>query len=191
MSQTVATPLSDEAIAAALSWPGAHWEVVEGRVVEKPSMGAFAHSISQVRYLALREFVLAHQLGFVTIEGVFIVDPVRDTRRCPDVAFVSIERWPAERELPDEGDYDVVPDLVIEIISPKDRAKDVSKKLREYFRIGVRRVWRIQPETREIFRFSSPKQIEVIDGDDEFLDGGDILPGFRIPLASLFRKSVY
>jgi Uma2 family endonuclease len=80
----------------------------------------------------------------------------------------------------------VVPDLAIEVISPTNTAADVLVKVRDYFRAGVRRVWVIYPVEGEVYAYESPTVIRVLQRGDE-LDGEDVLPGFRLPLATLFE----
>lgn len=170
-----------------LSHPDARYEIVDGEVVEKPPMGVFAHLVAVNLFNRLQDFLRTHRLGRVTIETMFILDAVRDLRRQPDVAFVAFDRWPADREVPEQGDWDVVPDLVVEIISPNDRAEKVDAKVREYFHHGVRQVWHVFPQQRRMHLHVSPRDVRILDEGNE-LDGGSLLPGFRTPLAPLFRR---
>jgi Uma2 family endonuclease len=50
----------------------------------------------------------------------------------------------------------------------------------------VRSVWVVYPKRREVYVYASPTQVHVLPSDQE-LDGGDLLPGFRLPLAALFE----
>jgi Uma2 family endonuclease len=63
-------------------------------------------------------------LGTSVTAMLFVLDAEHDLRRRPDVAFVSAARWPLDRALPGTGDWDVVPDLAVEVISPNDVFKD-------------------------------------------------------------------
>ena len=128
-------------------------------------------------------------LGTAICEALFILDPVLDLRRRPDVAFVSKDRWPLDRPIPEIGDWLVVPDLAVEVISPGDTVEDYLDKLKEYFKYQVRQVWVVVPRFREILVYSSPSQYRTLTIDDE-LDGGDVLPGFRLKLADLFNQPV-
>jgi Uma2 family endonuclease len=117
---------------------------------------------------------------------LYRIDQAKDLQRRPDVSFVSHARWPIRRRVPDVPVWDLVPDLAIEVVSPSNSANDVQKRIHEYFNAGVIRVWVVYPEEREVYVYSSPKQIQVLQiGDD--LDGGELLPGFRLPLAALFE----
>ena len=82
----------------------------------------------------------------------------------------------------------MIPDLVVEVISPRDTDRTIQRKLREYFAAGVRQVWVVRPLDESISIYDSPKSVRIL-GADEELDGGDILPGFRIPIAPIFRRT--
>jgi Uma2 family endonuclease len=103
------------------------------------------------------------------------------------VAFVSAQRWPLDRELPPTGDWPVIPDLAVEVVSPNDIFQDVVAKMKEYFRLGVRQVWIILPLDRQVYVYDSPTQVRIVTTTED-LDGGAILPGFRVPLATLFHR---
>lgn len=91
-----------------------------GKVVELPETGTFASFVAMALFEALRSYLREHQRGRAAHEMVFVIDEARDLRRRPDVAFVSFQRWPADRVIPEEGDWVVVPDLAVEVISPND-----------------------------------------------------------------------
>jgi Uma2 family endonuclease len=116
---------------------------------------------------------------------LFRVDQAKNLQRRPDLAFVSHARWPIHRRLPDIEAWDMVPDLVVEVVSPSDRAGQVQAKTHEYFKAGVTRVWVVYPRQHEVYVYASPTQIQVLQLGEE-LDGGDLIPGFRLPRAALF-----
>ena len=97
-----------------------------------------------------------------------------------------IRRWPVNRRAPDVSVWDLVPDLAIEVVSPTNAAVEVQAKIDEYFEAGVSRVWVIYPKQKNIHIYASPTQIQVLQLGDE-LDGGDLIPGFRLPLGCVVR----
>lgn len=189
MTKAASRENPSEGVVAPRSQTASFGEVVDGEIVELPDMSIFAYVIALRLRDALSAYAETHRRGVAAHEWVFVLDAARPLKRKPDAAFVSFDRWPEDREIPEQGDWQVVPDLAIEVISPSDLNRDVSQKVREYFRYGVRQVWIIQPEARQVLVYLSPKSIEVFDRDD-VLDGGDILPGFRMPVAELFRRTV-
>jgi Uma2 family endonuclease len=104
------------------------YEVVNGQRVELASKGTFAALLATTIASCLREFLVGRGLGRVAAEGLFVLDADKDLRRRPDVAVVSAERWPMDQPIPKEGDWAVIPDLAVEVISPNDLVKSVTHK---------------------------------------------------------------
>jgi Uma2 family endonuclease len=102
------------------------------------------------------------------------------------VAFVSYKRWPKGRAWPHTDPWPVVPDLAVEVVSPNDLAEDLRIKVSEYFKAGVQQVWIVYPKLALVDVYESATAMRVHGRTDE-LDGGSILPGLRLPVASLFE----
>lgn len=98
--------------------------------------------------------------------------------------FIARTKIPPEGLGP--GFLRIPPDLVVEVISPSNRAKAVREKIAEYFSAGVRQVWVVHPRRRNVAVHASPSEVRVFGEDDE-LDGGDVVPGFRLPVAEIFE----
>jgi Uma2 family endonuclease len=105
--------------------------------------------------------------------------------RCPSVAFFSWDKFPG-RWIPDDPIADVVPDLVVEVLRKGNTWGEMARKVREFLDAGVRLVWLIDPPKCTARVFSTPDQSDLLREDQE-LDGGDVLPGFSVPLAELFH----
>ena len=161
------------------------YEIINGQVLEKP-VSAKATWIASFLIQHLGHFVLAHRLGWVVVEMLFRIDRAMDLQRRPDMAFVPFDRWPRSRQVPEGATWDVVPDLAVEIISPSNTADGVMAKVEEYFRAGSRLVWVIYPNQCKVYAYESPTSVRILQvGDD--LDGGAVVPGFRLPVAVLFE----
>ena len=163
-------------------------EVVNGQEVAKANMGALEYVISAVLNLELGIHTKVLNLGRVVSEGLFRLNPAQRTMRRPDVAFISYERWARDRKLTSAHGWDVVPELVVEVVSPTDLAVEILAKVREYLKAGVIQVWVIFPNVREVHIFEGETGCRIF-GPSDSLDGGDLLPGFRLALADLFRDS--
>lgn len=163
-------------------------EIVDGQHVELPPMSAYATWVASRLHGRLWAYTEEHALGTSVTEMLCILDAEHDLRRRPDVAFVSTARWPLDKVLPETGDWAVVPNLAVEVISPNDRFKDVLARVREYFQYGVQVVWVISPEEQQVYVYTSPTHVCVLMAAD-VLTSDDLLPGFRLPVVSLFQRS--
>lgn len=158
-------------------------ELIDGVLVEK-AMGFVESALAGLILSLLRAFVDPPNLGIVTgADGVVRLFP--GLVRIPDVAFTSWDRIPGRR-YPEAPIPDLVPDLAIEVLSESNTPAEMERKLGDYFRAGVRLVWMVAPKTRTV-RVCTPEG-EAMRDASQTLDGGDVLPGFVLDLASLFAE---
>jgi Uma2 family endonuclease len=162
------------------------YEVVDGKRVELPPMGVHETHLASDLFIALGPFIKSRQLGRAECEMVFVLDAETGLQRRPDLAFVSYERWPRAHPVPRTAAWQVVPNLAIEVVSPSNTMEEVLRKVREYLRAGVQRVWVVLPVEEQVYVYSSPTSIRVLERSGE-LDGEDVLPQFRLPLSELFE----
>ncbi|MFI5460721.1 MAG: Uma2 family endonuclease [Isosphaerales bacterium] len=163
------------------------YEVVGGEIVENPPMGAMESILASFLSHLMGLFARSNGFGRVVVETHFYIDRARKLKRRPDVAFVSAKRWPLKRPAPQTEAWDVVPDLAVEVVSKTNTADQIDKKIDEYFQAGVSDVWVIYPGTSKIYVYNSPTRVSVLQRGDE-LDGGALLPGFRVALSTLFEE---
>lgn len=104
--------------------------------------------------------------------------------RIPDVSFTNWDRLPG-RKVPNESVPDVSPDLAVEVLSAGNTRTEMERKLKEYFLSEVSVVWFVDPKKRTVRVYSSPDDLTELKATDT-LDGGDLLPGFSVPVARLF-----
>ena len=91
--------------------------------------------------------------------------------------------------MPDEPVPDLVPDLAVEVLSASNTPLEMANKLREYFEAGTRLVWYVNPPTRSVLVYTSPEASQRL-GEADTLTGGEVLPGFAVPVAEVFRLGV-
>jgi Uma2 family endonuclease len=185
MMATVTSPELDE-IEQPIIEPDDEYEVVDGRIVEEPHLGMFEHRMAYRLAVSISFFDPSGRLGEVVPDGLFILRHNPMLRRRPDVAFVSTQRWPTDRSPIREVAWDVIPDIAVEFTSPSDLIDDLMDKIEEYFAAGVRLVWVIYPKQRKLYAYQSPTSVAVLSEGDE-LDGGAVLPGYRLSLTPLFE----
>ena len=140
------------------------------------------HGIRAPRFITIAP--CSRRLGWLVASdsGVWLErDP--DTVREPDIAFTSAERLPLDVRL--TGYAEVVPDLVVEIVSPSDSRREVHDKAQMWLRHGVRLVWVVHPDTRTVDVHQQDGSVATL-GDDSSLDGLDVLPGFSCAVSAVF-----
>ncbi|OLE45343.1 MAG: hypothetical protein AUI36_22805 [Cyanobacteria bacterium 13_1_40CM_2_61_4] len=106
--------------------------------------------------------------------------------RAPDISFVS-RAWLAALgfKRSTRSFFPGAPDLAVEILSPSNTRAEIDKRLKDFFESGARLVWIIDPdgERAEICRGLTRREL----GSGGFLEGEDLLPGFRYALDDLFK----
>lgn len=167
-------------------WPT---ELVDGILVRKECSWRKGVLSSRVAFEIVR-FASKDNLGLAAgTRGMvrFNLDLVR----MPDVSFI---RWdsvedPTEIENPAGAFLEYPPDLAVEVLSPGNTRKEMEIKLAEYAKAGVKLVWYVDPERQEVdvFPKANPKRKKTFTLADT-LDGGNVLPGFSLPVAKIFEK---
>jgi Uma2 family endonuclease len=154
------------------------FEFIGGEIVEVPS-NPYSSKIAMRFGRHIGNFVDERDLGHVTGEaGGYMVS---GERYAPDVAYISKARQP---ELVREGYNPNPPDLAIEVFSPSDSEKKLRIKLANYLAAGTV-VWVAYPETKEIEVYVPGQPYKVV-GIDDTLDGGAVLPGFKLAARDIF-----
>jgi len=160
-------------------------ELVRGELIMVSPAGYAHGSIAGRITQALGEFVRPRGLGDVLgAEPGFYIAHDPDTVRAPDVAFVRADRIPTDDET---RFFEGAPDLAVEVLSPNDRASEVNAKVQDWLDAGCRMVWVVDPETKTVSVYRSRAHIEVLGVSDTLL-GGDVLPGFSLPVAEIFAR---
>jgi Uma2 family endonuclease len=158
-------------------------ELIAGRLRVSEPPGGLHGSIAVQLASRLTAWVEKHDLGTVMVETGYIVRRGPDTVRGPDVSFVRRERL--EPANVPEAFIGFAPDLAVEILSPDDGPATVESKVADYLRGGTLLVWIVDPGRRAI-------EVRTPDGATEsfeeagWLDGAEVIPGFRCPVAELF-----
>jgi Uma2 family endonuclease len=166
-----------------LSDDGMRHELVRGELRTLPPAGEEHGIVAGEGFRLIANHVRANRLGQVfAAETGFFLEHNPDVVRAPDVAFVAASRF--ERG-PSPRFSDLVPDLVVEVVSPYDTAREVEEKVQAWLRAGVRLVWVVHPSTRSVTVYRSLHDIHALT-ENEQLDGGDVLPGFACSVGDFF-----
>ena len=158
---------------------GVKGELVRGVLRETRSAGGEHGEVAMALGAALVAHVRPDRLGRIAGSDAGILlerDP--DTVREPDVAYFSAETLPLEVKV--RGYYEVVPDLVVEIVSPRDRDRphEIAERVAMWQSFGVPLVWAVYPVERIIAAHPADGPT-LIYTEDDTLDGGSVLPEFR------------
>ena len=158
------------------------FELVHGVLVEKV-MGYWESVLATALGRLVGNFVDRHKLGSVAGEaGMLRLSP--GLVRIPDLSFISRTRLARHRRarapiLP------LAPDLAVEVLSDGNTRREMERKVNEYFGAGCRLVWLVDPRTRTVAVYTSAANVSTLT-EKQTLTGGDVLPGFRLPLRNLF-----
>ena len=159
-------------------------ELVDGILVEK-AMGAYESMLAGEILRLIGNFVKPRKLGTVLGEaGMLRLAP--GLVRIPDVAFLSMEKFPSGR-FPKGAIAPLAPDIAVEVLSASNTRQEMAEKLQEYFRYGARLVWYVDPERRTIQVFTSVENSRTL-GESDLLDGGEVLPEFQLNIRELFAE---
>ena len=179
-----AQPLMTADEILALDLPGKSTELVRGHLVVREPPGSFHGRVAARLAYLIGHHVYQHDLGSVFSQDTgFQIASNPDSVRAPDVAFVPTAR---AAEIPPRGYARMTPDLVAEIVSPGDSPGELLSKIGDWLEAGASLVWVIDPARREGRVHRADGTVAIIPTEGA-LDGEDVLPGFRCPLAEVFR----
>lgn len=159
------------------------YELVEGELRERVSPNYDHYRL--VGRLSGFLFIHVEERGLGDVgpelHVLFEVDP--DTVLLPDIAYYRTDRAPAVDQR--VGLTRVVPDLVVEVLSPANTALEIDEKIQIYLRAGVCIVWIVNPNLRSVTIYGADGTVRsVLPGG--MLDGGNVLPGFALPVDRIF-----
>ena len=158
------------------------FELIDGEIVEKVPTEEHSAIAGNI-YAALRAFVNPHKLGRVLFEVRHQLPNDADNSRLPDVEFTRAERV---KPLVTRGAVTQLPDLAVEVKSHTDRHTAMRRKALYYLDNGLQLVWLVYPDTRRIEVWTNDTSQTLVSG--ETLDGGDVIPGFTMPVAEVFAE---
>jgi Uma2 family endonuclease len=182
MSTAARTITTAEELLAASSSLG-RCELVRGELrILSPAGGKHGRITGRLHSL-MGYYVMTHGLGEVhSAETGFILERKPDTVRAPDIAFISKAR---AAQADTKGFIPIAPDLVVETLSPDDRASEVSAKIQWWLEHGVREAWVVDGHNQSVTVHRPDGAIRRY-GLDETIEGGEVIPSLNLPLRDLF-----
>lgn len=161
------------------------FEFVDGKVVPKVSP-KYKYSSLQLRLLlTLNQWCESSGCGRVLPEWAVILQRRgKDWVPVPNLTYVSYERLSADWD--EDEPCPVIPELVIEIISPGQSFGEMTQKATDYLIAGVSRVWVADNQAQSITSFGANEFPQTFWINDTISD--DLLPGLFIPVTDLFAQ---
>jgi Uma2 family endonuclease len=174
-------------------YAGQRVELVRGKPVEMTPTSDLHESghesdlhgkVANLIALYMTAHVMEHDLGEVrAAETGFYLGRDPDVVRAADAAFIGKDR---ARDIDDPDRFTPFPpDLAVEVVSFDDLAGETQAKISDYLAAGVRLMWIIYPQQKQVAVYRPDGTGETL-GVGDTLTGGDVLPGFALPLAKLF-----
>lgn len=158
------------------------FELIYGEIIE--SVPTEEHGVIALRIGSrILIFVELHDLGRAGVEIRYRLPDDPHNARLPDISFTGKARaLPLVRQ----GAVPQMPDLAVEIASPDDDLDNLRKKIAYYLENGTKLAWLVLPEQQqvEIYRADAER---VTLGIEDTLDGGAVLPGFRLSIRYIFQ----
>jgi Uma2 family endonuclease len=163
---------------------GKRLELVEGELHEMAPAGWEHGDVSLNLSTPVDSHVRKHDLGkCVAAETGFLLRTNPDTVRAADLAFVSKARLRRLKFAP--GFFPGPPDLAVEVLSPWDRLGEVEEKIADWLRAGTKQVWVVHPRQKTVAIYRKNQEPLVLTSKDT-LQGGALLPGFKLAVKALF-----
>ena len=164
---------------------GLRRELVRGEVRTMAPAGYQHGRIAQNIAASLDRLVREEGVGVIlAAETGFKLAGDPDTVRAADVAFVARERAEAAGEV--AGYWPGAPDLAVEVVSPNDRFAEVEEKVADWLAAGTRMVIVANPQGKTVTVRISEREARIL-SEGEVIDGGEVVPGWSLPVADVFR----
>ena len=161
-------------------------ELVRGVLIPVMTPAGEQHgALAAFLTVELGTFVRANDLGRLYVEVGYRLFTNPDTVRGPDISFVSRERRATQPRR--RGFIHGIPDLAVEIASIDKTMADLAAKAAEYLEAGAALVWVVGPESRQVLVHRRGFPTLTL-SESNTLDGGEVLPGFELPISRLFAE---
>ncbi len=162
-------------------------EIVAGELIMSPKNNFQHEQICERLNFTLESFNRLHRLGAVSGSSMGFWMENRNCR-APEVSFVPKERLLRLGFKPDTRTFfPGAPDLAAEVLSPGNTRAEMDERLADFFAGGARIVWMVHPDEQFVEVCRSRTDRRIVDPAG-FLDGEDVLPGFRLPVGDLFKN---
>ncbi len=170
------------------------FEILDGEIVPKmPNVFGHTEAANNIA-LFINIYALPKKLGKAYVEGTVIKPDSFDRNwvkgsRIPDVLYVSQERLNDYKDANPDWEnrpLALIPDLVIEVVSPTDSYTEINQRVKRYLNDSVRLVWVMDPQERTIVIYVPNSDQQTTLSGEAKLTGGEVIPGFEVALTEIF-----
>ncbi|MGL4424599.1 MAG: Uma2 family endonuclease [Gemmataceae bacterium] len=164
------------------------YELIDGALVEMPSMGVESSVVLGRLFVSLHQYCENTRCGIAIAgeAGYRCFPHKRSQVRKPDVSVILGD--PDTISIP-TGDFERVPDLVVEVVSPNEAHENLSQKIRDFRKAGTRLMWIIEPGLRSVTIERADGTITRLEEPAE-LTGESVLPGFSVALSAFLPRVI-
>lgn len=163
-------------------------ELIYGEIREK--MPTEKHGIlAGLFFMFFLLYTQSRKLGYPSVETRHRLPHDKHNARIPDVAFRR-----ATSPIVESGAVTQMPDLAVEIQSPDDSPGEMREKAAYYLHNGSEIVWLVYPFLKiiEVCTLSEEGTVQIESfGIDGALSGGNVLPGFTLPVKNIFEHEIF
>ena len=136
---------------------------------------------NMVNFLTELEQKQGEKVGMFPMEADIFLQKV--LHRIPDICYFTLQ------QIENAADNEVViPEFVVEVISESDNINRVNRKINEYFTAGVKIVWHIFPELKEVYVYNEGGKTIKVCRDDDICSAETVIEGFAMTVNQIFRR---
>jgi Uma2 family endonuclease len=184
-SDILLKPITVAMIEALEAEQGRFYELVDGELQEKEMATPLHGKIASRLNIFIGGFVLKGGIGQTYDSSASYV--LRGTSEKPELIYLPDFSFVAQERVQDKdrGFFLGAPDLAVEVISPSERPAAIARKLRNYLAHGVKQVWHVYPDKRQVIIHMPDGSSQTYEGDS-VISNIDFLPGFELSLSDIF-----
>ncbi|MBA2277640.1 MAG: Uma2 family endonuclease [Chloroflexia bacterium] len=158
-------------------------ELIRGEIRERPYLGGLGGRVNAQLTAEIGRFNNQDQLGAAYCGASYVLSRDPDTVLGPHISFVRAGQPPKDDR---DGFLRRIPDLAIEIVAPDEGFSELFEKVAILHHAGVPLVWVVDTFCKMVFVWHANGTAQTLTQSDT-LGGEEVLPGFHLPLADIFR----
>ena len=169
------------------------FELIDGEIVIMAPTKFEHNTIQHIILEKLFRYIGETGNGIARMEMAYVTEDKEDWvkgAKVPDVMYIQQERL--DEYYATQVDYKqkpliLVPDIVVEIVSPTDKYVDVDRKIELYLVDGVKIIWLVKPSSQTVAEYTQAKPDAITKRKDDVLSGGDVAQGFELVVSEIFN----